>query len=160
MYQHHQGPRSGGALAGPLSGAVSLYDYSGLAMEMGAAVPLYDYSGIGMDLGGLGMELSGIVDQAKDMFDNLSPLLKVLVGGALAFGVYKVATGKIKIPGFKRKARRNGRSRRRGAKGRYAAPRSNGARRRRKTRKSARRNSYAAKPRTNRRRRSTRRRSR
>jgi hypothetical protein len=151
MYQHHQGARSSGQ---PLAGAVPLYPYSGIGMEMqglgmdlGEPTALYPYSGLGMDLGGL-------VDGARDWFDGLPMLAKLAVAALGVAGVMKLwkSRRKIKSALGLSKARRNGGRRRKVRRARrngththtVAAP---AKRNRRKVRRSkSRRNSRHAMP--------------
>ncbi len=91
-------------------GAVPLYDYSGLGVDLGAEMALYDFSGA--DMGGL---VGDYVGQVQDAYAGLPGWIKVTLTVAGVLAVLGLATGKIKTQALNplKKKRKNTRRRKR-----------------------------------------------
>jgi hypothetical protein len=87
-------------------GAIPLYDYSGLGVDLGAEMALYDFGGVG-----------DIAAQADAYFDGLPGWLQGTVKVAGVLAILGVGLGTVKaaslIPGLAKKKRRNTRRRKR-----------------------------------------------
>ncbi len=63
-----RGPRQGMMVHGIHDmGAIPVYDYSGLGVDLGDEMALYPYSGLGVDLGGMGE----YIERVKGAYDGV-----------------------------------------------------------------------------------------